>query len=377
MEQVVMVSSADYELQNTRIAIRNLLLPLGGISNFVKPGQTVLLKPNMLSAKPPEASVTTHPSILQAVAELVQEAGGLVLVGDSPGIGSFEKVAQTSGILDAVKAAGGQMLPFRDTVMVAGTGIFRNIELASEYMNADVVINLPKLKTHEMMTMTCAVKNLYGAVVGPAKAGLHLTAGRSKNMFAGLLLEIAAARTVALTIVDAVVTMEGNGPNSGTPRHTGWIMAGRNPVAVDVVAARLAGIAPELLPVEIEALRRGIYGARMEDIEICGDLRQLPHSAPFQLPEGLDIQFGIPGFIGNFLRNHLTPLPAADKKLCVLCGICRDACPPGAITIKNSALKVSSGRCIRCWCCRELCPHHAMLVKKGLMLQLLERWRCQ
>ncbi len=373
MERISMISTSDYELEMLRKSVRLLLEPLGGIGRFVKPGQRVLLKPNMLAARPPEAAVTTHPSVLQVVAELAKEAGGIVTAGDSPGIGSFEKVAIRSRIMEAAAAGGVVLLPFRETVSVKGGKQFRNLQLSSEYMNADVVINLPKLKTHEMMTMTCAVKNLYGSVVGPAKAALHLTAGRSKGMFAALLLEIADARPVALTIVDAVVAMEGDGPNSGTAREAGWLIAGENPVAVDVVAGRLAGIAPAILPVELEAVQRGIYGSLMEDIEICGDVSKVPDIRPFVLPSGLDVQFGIPGFIGDILRRHISPLPEADRDKCVLCGICRDACPPGAIEINKNALKVSSGRCIRCWCCRELCPHHAMLVKKGFLLKLVER----
>lgn len=371
MEQVGMVRCGLYDLQKVRESLELLLEPLGGIARFVKPGQRVLLKPNLLSAKPPSAAVTTHPVIVQAVAELVRAAGGEVLVGDSPGIGSLERVAEKSGVGAAVQAAGARLVNFIETTQLATEGVFRQLELSREYLEADVVINLPKLKTHEMMTLTCGVKNLYGTVVGAAKAGLHLTAGHSRGLFAGLLLEIAYARPVALTIVDGVLAMEGDGPNSGTPRELGWLLAGTNPVAVDLVAARLAGIPTELLPVEQEAVRRGLPGSRWEDLELYGEPFEVA-DPPFRLPEGLDVQFGLPGFVKNLLRNHLTPLPAADPDLCVLCGVCRDACPPGAITLTKTALKVDSGRCIRCWCCRELCPHHALVVRRRLLLRLLD-----
>ena len=323
MEQVAMVRCGVYELQKVRESLQLLLEPLGGIGRFVKPGQRVLLKPNLLAAKPPSAAVTTHPVLVQAVAELVRTAGGQVLVGDSPGIGSLERVAEKSGVGAAVQAAGARLVSFTETVQLATEGVFRQLELSRDYLEADVVINLPKLKTHEMMTLTCGVKNLYGTVVGAAKAGLHLTAGHSRELFAGLLLEIAYARPVALTIVDGVLAMEGDGPNSGTPRELGWLLAGINPVAVDVVAARLAGIPTELLPVEQEALRRGLPGSRWEDLEVCGESFEAAVPS-FRLPQGLDVQFGLPGFLKNLLRNQLTPLPAADPDLCVLCGICRE-----------------------------------------------------
>ena len=353
-----------------------LLEPLGGIGQFVKPGQTVLLKPNMLAGKPPEAAVTTHPSLVKAVIKLVQQAGAHVLVGDSPGIGSFERVAEKTGLAQAVQEAGGKLAPFGETRSIKTTGTFRQLELATAYLDADVVINLPKLKTHEMMTLTCGVKNLYGAVVGTAKAGLHLTAGHSKELFAGLLLEIAQARPVALTIVDGIIAMEGNGPNSGTPRQLGLLIAGENPVAVDTVAAKLAGIPSVLLPVELEARRRGVPGTELDQIKVVGEQLQESAAVPFVLPDGLDVQFGLPGFLKKLLRNQLTPLPVAEPSRCTLCGVCRDACPPGAITITKNALKVASGRCIRCWCCRELCPQHAMEIQRTFLLRMTERlWR--
>lgn len=370
MEPVALARCTSYNLDQVRRQLRQLLAPLGGMAAFVSAGQRVLLKPNLLSAKPPEAAVTTHPVLVQAVAELVQQAGGLVVIGDSPGIGSLERVAEKSGIAAVARGLGVPLVAFQTTQQVSGSGIFRQFELSREYLAADLVINLPKLKTHEMMTLTCGVKNLYGSVVGAAKAGLHLTAGRSRELFAGLLLEIAQARPVALTIVDGICAMEGDGPSSGNPRQLGWLLAGANPVAVDLVAGRLVGIPSELLPVEQEARRRRIPGADWQEIALLGE----PFEAvkePFRLPGGLDVQFGLPKFVKELLRNQLSPLPVADPQLCVLCGICRDACPPCAISITNNALKVDSGRCIRCWCCRELCPYQALAVKRGLLLRLL------
>lgn len=375
MDLISLQSCASYELTEIKKRLTALLLPLGGIGRFIKPGQRVLLKPNLLAGRPPEAAVTTHPALVQAMIELVQQTGAEVVVGDSPGIGSFERVAAKTGISSVVAASGARLIPFVETRLIGTGGTFRQLELAAAYLDADVVINLPKLKTHEMMTLTCGVKNLYGAVVGPAKAGLHLTAGHSKELFAGLLLEIAQARPVALTIVDGITAMEGNGPNSGTPRQLGVLIAGENPVAVDTVAAHLAGIPPQLLPVEREARRRGLSGTELEQISITGNLPLAPTKPPFQLPDGLDIQFGLPAFLKELLRNQLTPLPVANPSRCTRCGICRDACPPEAIIITKNALKITSRRCIRCWCCRELCPQHAMEIQQGLLLRMIHRLR--
>jgi uncharacterized protein (DUF362 family)/ferredoxin len=371
MEQVVLQQCSSYEYEQVRDTILRLLDPLGGMGAFVKPGDRVLLKPNMLSAKTPDQTVTTHPAVVRAVSGLVREAGGHSLIGDSPGIGGFQRVAERSGIARAAAESGAKLVEFDTTVELQGSGTFRRITLARAYWEADKIINLPKLKTHEMMTMTCAVKNLFGAVVGTEKAGWHLKAGRSQGQFARLLLEIYLLKKPALNIVDAIVAMEGNGPGSGDPLQVGALIAGINPVAVDVVAGRLAGISPELLHVEREAERMGLAGATWQEIETCGTPLDSFPSKPFRLPGGLDVQFGLPRFLKENLKRYLTARPVADRQHCVLCGVCRDACPPEAIEIKNSALIVDQERCIRCWCCRELCPHDAMLIHRGLVLRIV------
>jgi uncharacterized protein (DUF362 family)/Pyruvate/2-oxoacid:ferredoxin oxidoreductase delta subunit len=305
------------------------------------------------------------------VAELVRETGATVLIGDSPGIGGFQRVAERTGISRAARESGAELVPFEETIEVCGSGVFRRIVLARAYWEADKIINLPKLKTHEMMTMTCAVKNLFGAVVGAEKAAWHLKAGASRQQFARLLLEICQLKKPALNIVDAVVAMEGDGPGSGDPVSLNALIAGVDPVAVDVVAARLAGIGPDLLPIELEAERMGLSGANRDGVRLVGAPLERFAREPFRLPKGLDTQFGLPGFIKKGLRRYLTARPYADKERCVLCGICRDSCPPGVITIKNSALSIDDGRCIRCWCCRELCPQSAMEVRRGALMKLV------
>jgi ferredoxin len=165
--------------------------------------------------------------------------------------------------------------------------------------------------------------------------------------------------------------MEGNGPGSGDPINVGALIAGVNPVAVDLVAARLAGIPPDLLHVEREARQMGLAGTSWDELVIKGESLDSFPSRAFKLPGGLDTQFGMPKFLSTILKRQLTSFPIADPKLCVLCGICRDACPPAAMEIKNSALSVDQERCIRCWCCRELCPHDAVQIHRGLVLKII------
>ncbi len=372
MQRVAIEKVAGYDHSQVKEGLVRLLSHLGGMAAFVRPGERVLLKPNMLYGKPPEAAVTTHPAVLRGVIELVQEAGGMVLVGDSPGVGSLRAVAQKSGMLEVIEGSGAELVEFREVRQVKGVGVFKRLEVATPYLDADRVINLPKLKTHEMMTLTCGVKNLFGTVVGAAKPAWHLRAGDDREMFARVLLELYLVRPPELTIVDAIVAMEGDGPGSGDPRHVGLLLAGANPVAVDVIAAEIAGMPKNLLFVERQAMKMGLAGSDRGSIATLGTPLAELRIPPFRLPPIADVQFGLPRFLRTRLRNQLTTRPVVMPEKCRLCGICVKACPPGAMAVKGGRIGVDYRHCIRCFCCRELCPEAALEVKKGFLLRLLE-----
>jgi len=373
MHTVAIEKVPSYDPGLVKAGLIRLLAPLGGMAAFVRPGERVLLKPNMLSGKPPEAAVTTHPAVLRAVIELVQEAGGSVLVGDSPGIGSLRSVARRTGLLAVVEATGAELAEFSEVREVSAGGVFKRFEVAVPYLDADRVINLPKLKTHEMMTLTCGVKNLFGVVVGAAKPAWHLQAGDDRELFARMLLELYQVRPPDLTIVDAIVGMEGDGPGSGDPCQVGLLLAGDNPVAVDLIAAEIVGIPKKLLFVERQAERLGLAGADRATIALAGVPLAALNVTPFRLPPIADVQFGLPRFLKIRLRNQLTTRPLVIPGKCRLCGICVKACPPAAMAVKNGQIKVDYRHCIRCFCCRELCPEGALGVRQGLLLRLLEK----
>ncbi len=370
MNQVVIEKVDSYAAAQVQSGLRRLLEPLGGMAAFVKPGERVLIKPNMLSAKPAAAAVTTHPALLRAVVELVQKAGGVALVGDSPGFGTLRAVARRSGMLRVIEESGAELVEFAEVRAVGSGGVFKRFEVAVPYLDADRVINLPKLKTHEMMTLTCGVKNLFGILVGAAKPAWHLQAGADRQLFARMLLELYQIRPPELTIVDAITAMEGDGPGSGDPRHVGLLLAGVNPVAVDVIAAEIAGIPKKLLFVEREAERLGLCGADRKSIELIGAAPESLQIKPFRLPPLADVDFGLPRFIRNSLKNHLTTRPVQLPEKCVLCGICVRGCPPQVIRIEGKKLVFDYNRCIRCFCCRELCPEAALAVRKGALLRM-------
>jgi uncharacterized protein (DUF362 family) len=365
---------ASYSPELVKSALERLLEPIGGISACVKPGERVLIKPNMLSAKAPERAVTTHPEILRGVISLVQGAGGKALVGDSPGIGSFLKVAEQSGIMQVVQESGAELVEFVESRSVAANGIFKRFEISEAYLTADRVINIPKLKTHEMMTMTCAVKNLFGTVIGARKAAWHLKAGADRELFARLLLEIYLLRPPDLNIVDAVVAMEGDGPGSGDPREVGLLLAGGNAVAVDMIAAEVVGIPKKLLYLERMAQIMDLEGSDRGMIRTVGSDLDLVQVSGFRLPHISDVQFGIPAFLKNRLRHYLTSRPCVIPEKCRLCGICVNACPPEAIKVKGGKLVFDYHACIRCFCCRELCPDAALDVREGTLSKIIKKF---
>ncbi len=312
--------------------------------------------------------------MLRGVIELVKGAGGIPLVGDSPGIGSSRRVAEKSGMLRVIEETGAELAEFTESVEVAGQGAFKRYEIARPYMEADRLINLAKLKTHEMMTMTCAVKNLFGAVIGAGKAAWHLKAGADREMFARMLLEIYQLRRPDLNIVDAVIAMEGNGPGSGDPRQVGLLLAGTNPVAVDVIAAECVGIPKKFLHVEQAAVKLRLDGADRGRITTAGAVVEDVKVKGFRMPHITDVQFGLPAFLKNRLRHYMTSRPCAIPEKCRLCGICVDACPPRAISMKDGRLVFDYHNCIRCFCCRELCPDGALDVRDGALLKYINKF---
>lgn len=371
---VVLQRLDSYERRATKAAIEELLRPLGGISAFVQPGQRVLIKPNMLAGKGVDAAVTTHPEIVRAVIELAQAAGGIVSVGDSPGVGTPQQVAQRCGLLAVIEETGATFAPFIESLRITPrSGTIHHFDLARDIIEAEVIINLPKLKTHQMMGMTCAVKNLFGAVIGLRKPHLHLQAGADKGRFALMLLELAEEIRPALTIVDGVLAMEGDGPGSGDPVQVGLLLAGVETLAIDVVAAELTGLAPESIWTLVVARRSARPWSSLAEIELCGaplaDLR--PRA--FKPARSTEIHFGLPKFLHRALRRALIARPVVDEKKCRRCGICVTSCPPHAMAIRNDKLLIEEERCILCFCCHELCPYGALHTRQGWLLRLSQK----
>lgn len=363
---------ADYSPSRVADALQQLLSPLGGMSAFIAPGQKVLIKPNMLSGKAPDKAVTTHPEIVRQVILLAKAAGAEVSVGDSPGLGKAETVARKCGIMDVIEATGARFAPFEESVPITlQAGTFHHLEVAREALDADVIINLPKLKTHQMMGYTGAVKNLFGLVVGMRKVRLHLQAGTDKAFFALMLLELAERFKPALSIMDAVIGMEGDGPGSGDPVQLGALLAAAEPLALDTVATTMVSLPQKKVWTQAVATETQRRGASLDELQLLGTPLDKLQTTRFKPAKNADINFGLPAPVKNLLKNAITAQPKVTGK-CLGCGHCVSHCPPQAMTLDPAGLKIDYNRCIRCFCCQELCPHNALETHQGVFLRLAE-----
>jgi uncharacterized protein (DUF362 family)/Pyruvate/2-oxoacid:ferredoxin oxidoreductase delta subunit len=355
-----------------KAAVQSAVSHLGGFEKFVRPGDRVLLKANMLSARVREKRITTDPSIVQAVADLVLKAGGVPFVGDSPGIGSFTRVAQRTGIADAAREVGIECCELVDPleVKLPEGSRFKRLEIASDAMNADVIINLPKLKTHCQMLLTLGVKNMYGVIVGKQKVEWHHMAGVDRETFASLLLDIYAVTKPALTILDGIWGMEGRGPSNGTPRKLNLLAAAEDAVAMDVVVCRILGGRRTMFPLYRAASDRRLGETDVSQISFPGPSPDAFSVNDFEFPE-LDTLHMFPASWDWFTRRFLVSKPVHRAQVCTGCGRCEEICPENAIERKNNKVRFDYGKCIRCYCCQEICPENAIDFKKGVIVRLL------
>ena len=374
MSTVSLVRCETYGTQVVEAAVRRAIDLLGGISHFVKPGEHVLLKPNVLSAHPPEKRITTDPEIVRAVARLVLEAGGKPFIGDSPALGSFRKAATKTGMADIAHQLGIELVELSQPISVSPPegSVFKKLEIAHQALDADVVINLPKLKTHSQMLLTLGVKNLFGTIVSQRKAEWHYMAGVSRDTFASLLLDIYLTVGPALTIMDGVWGMEGNGPANGSPRHLKLIAAAADAVALDVGICHLFGVPPRSFPLYRSALERKIGETDVSKIIFKGQSPQAFAISDFQVP-ALDSLGVLPDIFEGFAKRFLVSKPIHKGRSCTGCGQCAQLCPAEAIQTEDKKISFDYERCIRCYCCQEICPQDAIHFRKGLLVRILNR----
>ncbi len=317
-------------------------------------GKKVLLKPNLLSPRTADSSVTTNPEFLGAVASVFLQRGATVSVGDSPARASAASVARVSGIEKVCNELSIPLVEFDEPVQVLlEKGVYRRFEIARPVLEADIVVNLPKLKTHSLTLVTFGVKNLFGCVPGSKKQGWHFRA-RNMSDFSRMLVELASYINPSLTIMDGVEGMDGNGPANGRKIYPGVIAISRDVFALDDAVASICGIKHSRVPILRIARELGFVSS----YETVGDKIE---RIDLVLPETNYIAV----YGARLLRRFVTKFPAIDHKRCIKCGNCESACPAGAITLES--MKIDYSKCITCYVCHELCPENAILFRRRLL----------
>lgn len=370
---------SDYARETIRIALESCLAPLGGMSAFVSPGEQVLLKVNLLSRAVPERAVTTHPEVVRALVHSVRACGAEPFIGDSPGgpntTAQVRRVWAETGIGPMAQEEGVDLVLFDDEcvrVPAPGGHLYTSFTVGAAVARADKIICVPKFKTHGLMMFTGAVKNLFGCIPGLEKARFHLTVP-DRHDFGEMLIDLMLACRPTLSIMDAVIGMEGDGPAGGSPRHIGALMASGDAVALDVVASAMAGLSPMEVYTNRAAAARGLGPASIDDVTVTGEDWRTFAPADFKVPSR-DLAALLPVWIGRRLRMLTTARPVLESSAkCTRCGFCEKSCPVDAITIGESGPRFDHGLCIRCYCCQELCPPQAIGLTEPLVARMIRR----
>jgi uncharacterized protein (DUF362 family)/Pyruvate/2-oxoacid:ferredoxin oxidoreductase delta subunit len=340
-----------------------------GVFRDLAPGMRVAIKPNLVSPRDPSAATTTHPELVKAVINYLRDCGITdIVIVDSPGglytVQTLRSVYSTCGYkpLKAI-AELNYDVSWRTVDCPEG---FKNhsFNIITPLLEADYIINMPKLKTHSMMTLSGAVKNMFGAVPGVQKPEMHYKWPDIMD-FANMLVELNLLLKPNIAIVDAVEAMEGNGPNSGNRKFAGMTFASRDFFTLDKVMADFIGLQ------DVELIEKYDEMGLLQTPELVGDV---PGTVRFKAPDSkpLDFTGHVPKLLRApakwFLNTALTPLPKVDHKKCIGCGKCAESCPPHIIKIRNRKARFTSKGCISCFCCQEMCPVHAISIKRKVNL---------
>ncbi|MBE6599334.1 MAG: DUF362 domain-containing protein [Ruminococcaceae bacterium] len=352
-----------------------------GIGEETVRGKKILLKANLVMAKKPESAATTHPAVAEACARVLAELGAAeIVLADSPG-GPFSAPAlaavyKTCGMA-ALEGVHGIRLnddfTFRSVFFKEGA-VLKNFRIINAVAEADVLINLCKLKTHTLTGFSCAVKNVFGVIPGVEKFEMHATFP-TVDAFSEMLNDLNAyllREKTCLSLCDAIIGMEGNGPTHGTPKKAGLLLLSRSPYALDAVAEHIAGLDGVAKMLDIGA-ERGYCDRDYRNIEVVG-MTEYP-VYQFEKPATAKKTFlqNLPNFMGGRFARFLEAKPSVDPKKCVGCGVCVRSCPKHTITVneKKKLAVIDRSECIKCYCCQELCPAGAVKTKQNPVIKLI------
>jgi len=357
-----------YEKSSVREAVWKAADLAGGLSSFVKPGDRVFVKVNHLSPTAPrEKAVITHPLFTGEVLRLLKDCGAAVTVGDDVSDGGGDGFAG-SGLREVCRSVGAPLINLRSAgfreVPCPPGGVLKTAFISAAALDADVIVNLPKLKTHSLTAYTGAVKNMYGLVPYGQRLALHCRFPKNA-VFSRMLVDVFGSARPRLTIMDAVVAMEGPGPSAGSPRSLGLVIAGGDAVAVDAVAQVVTGFGPADVVTTVEASRRGLGISDAASLEVLGTPLKdvtLRNFKKATIPVSV-LERGIPAALYGFISGQLVLVPEIAAAACTGCGECARVCPRGAVAWKpGGGARILKPACIQCLCCHEVCPSNAIRV---------------
>lgn len=373
---VAVVRCKTYNVEAVKPALEEAVNAVNGL-DFVKSGMKIIIKPNLVSFKKPDAAATTHPALLEALVEMLLARGADVTIGDSPGgphsLPLLNRVYAATG-MDRLEKLGAKLnrnMNEKNVDFPEGK-VLKNFTYTEYLDEADAIIDFCKLKSHGMLGMSAAVKNLFGTIPGLKKPEVHYKFQNDAE-FADMLVDLNEYFKPRLAICDAVVGMEGNGPTAGTPRQIGAIIASKSTYYADVVGAELIGMNIDGLPTLQAAYERGFAPASSKNLRVYGDIRALTVD-DFKAPPVRGLSFMRKGNVLHFIsKAALEHKPTLKKRLCVGCGECARMCPAKAIEMKNKKPHINREKCIRCFCCQEFCPRAAMVAHRPLAAKVLNK----
>jgi uncharacterized protein (DUF362 family)/ferredoxin len=377
----------DYRYENIARAVEKVLSDLEPLA--LSPGTRVLLKPNCLSAHHgPDQPINTRAEVVEAVGRyLVDHHPVSLVIADSGGMGSYGKTKRAYTLMgldrvaDQLKArlVNLEEIGIMELHSPAGK-ILPHFKVTSLLNEIDVIVNLPKLKTHILTGITGAVKNFLGLLPGSLKRAVHVTAPSGPSMALALVDILAGIKVKVpriLNLMDGIIAMEGAGPTHGQPRQTGWLMASTDPVALDVVGATMMGFDPARIGTIIQAAGAGLGTADPSRIELLGaDWSELVipgYKHPFTRARKWAERIIPPSLIGRAFDWVYEAKPRVKSQNCQQCNLCVQACPAQALHLNERGLSINKERCIECYCCLEHCPHEGLWVPRGLLDRI--QWR--
>ena len=367
--KVALVRCNSYELNEVRQAVSKGMSLIGGMGNFVRRDEKIVLKANLLAGDFPEKCVTTHPSVFRAVAELLIKEGAIVSYGDSPAFGTPYAAAKKAGLTDVAEEMNIELADFKE-----GKEIFyeagkqnKKFFIANGILESDGLISLPKMKTHGLVKFTGSIKNQFGCVVGMRKAEFHVKLSNAYD-FAKMIVDLNNYIKPRLYVMDGIIAMEGNGPRGGDQKPMNVLLFSSDPVALDATACRLINLNPEYVPTTTIASETGAGTYAESEIEIVGDDLKSFIKNDFVVDRS-PVRKAKNKKIVQFLNNHLIPKPFIIRNKCTKCGTCINSCPvegKAVNWVNDNHLKAPAynyKKCIHCYCCQEVCPESAIVLR--------------